>query len=237
MARSGRTRTSRPSSVALGVGIGFAVLMLVAALQGYPQVRPIEFSSGGIPMPETSQQTTAPLQIPEDRASDDLVLEVIATVVGILIGLFLLVVLVRVIVRALKELWRRRALERRSGAEIGRGEVPAPAPVQSVDAPVVRDGILGAIDALQAHAAPSDAIVAAWVGLEESAQRAGMRRAAAETPGEFTLRVVGSRPGSGGDVRELLRMYEAVRYGDREPAEQERVRARELLERIHREWS
>lgn len=237
MARHGRTKTPRPSSVAPAVGVGFAVLMLVAALQGYPQIRPVEFSSGDTPMPETSQQTTAPLQIPEDRAPDDPVLVVIATVIGILVGVFLLVVLVRLIIRVLKQLWRSRALERRSGAEIGRGPAPAPAPVQSVDAPVVRDGILGAIDALHAHAAPSDAIVAAWVGLEESAQRAGMQRAAAETPGEFTLRVVGGRPGIAGDVRELLRMYEGVRYGDRAPAEQERARARELLERIHREWS
>lgn len=237
MARHGRTRASRPSAAILGVGLGFVVLMLVATLQGYPQVRPVEFDSGAAPMPETSQGEASAFPTPSDGAPGNPVVVVIATVLGILIGLFLLVLLIRLIVRVLKELWRRRALESREGSEIGHGEPVAPAPVPPVDAPAVRDGILGAIEILDSHGTPSDAIVAAWVGLEESAQRTGMERAVSETPGEFALRVVGSRPGIGGDLRDLLRLYEGVRFADRVSDESDRARARELLERIHRGWA
>ena len=56
-------------------------------------------------------------------------------------------------------------------------------------------GIAGALATIDERATASDAIVAAWIGLEESAADAGVKRAASETPGEFVVRIITLRPG------------------------------------------
>ena len=82
------------------------------------------------------------------------------------------------------------------------------------------------------YAEGGDAIIAAWVGLELSAERAGFVRSASETPSEFTRRIVSRAAGSAADVDTLLRLYERVRFGDYLANERDRIRAREALRRL-----
>lgn len=219
------------------VGASFVALIAVAALQGVPAFREVTFAGPtaqptGAPQSMPPQETMPPLEPTETNPW----VTIIAAVIGSAVALLLAFLLIRAIVRALRRWWQDRPLERAEGVAPDTGLLAMAEPEDSVAAEVVRHGIAGALDAVGAHAAPSDAITAAWVGLEESAEQAGVRRGIAETPAEFTVRIVGTREQSAPEVRSLLALYENVRFGGRVATEDDRARARVLLQSIQEHW-
>lgn len=62
-------------------------------------------------------------------------------------------------------------------------------------------------------------------------------RGAAETPGEFTTRILGERPAAAADLTRLLGIYERVRFGGHEADAAEREAARDALVRIREAWT
>ena len=94
-------------------------------------------------------------------------------------------------------------------------------------AEVPRDSVIGDL---------ADAIVAAWLGLEQSAADAGAARGKSETPGEFALRVITLRDGLSRDARTLLGLYQRVRFGEHDADEADRAAARRALQHLEEGW-
>lgn len=80
---------------------------------------------------------------------------------------------------------------------------------------------------------PADAVIACWVGLEDAAAAAGVARTAAETPAEFTVRVLAVDGVSATDLATLADLYREARYSSHPSTEQSRAKARAALIRLH----
>ncbi|UJP10787.1 DUF4129 domain-containing protein [Microbacterium sp. KUDC0406] len=234
----GRTGSSHALLIGIAVGVALILVMLVSALQGLPRFRQVDWGDGE-PLPEVSQAppsgTPTPLPQPE---RDDLLATIIAVILAVilcLVVLALVVLLLIVIIRRLRELWRGRPLRQRAGADLDEQPAAAAAPV-IVDAVVIRRGIAEAIRVIGGSSDPADAIIAAWVGLEQTAADSGVARAASETPREFTLRIIARRAATEQDVVALVDLYEKVRFGGHSADDGDRRTARTLLERLEEEW-
>lgn len=79
--------------------------------------------------------------------------------------------------------------------------------------PTLRAGVSTADEELRGGLSPADAVIAAWVALEEAAARSGVRRDRAATPTEFTVAVLDSTPADPGATRSLLALYLRARFG------------------------
>jgi hypothetical protein len=104
------------------------------------------------------------------------------------------------------------------------------------DLPTLHRGLLRASDALETYREPRDAIVKAWIGLQEAAEDSGLRRRPSETPTEFTTRVFESVNADRSAAASLLEVYLRVRFRS-VPATESDVRlARAAIERLHETW-
>lgn len=216
----------------------FVVMMIAAAVQGRPTFRPTEPIPAGTaePLPATEPSGTGlpePVEIEPTSAAVAQALTVILLVLVAAGMIALLVVVVRAVLRA----WRERPLRRRDAATVA-SEVEGIESIPAVDsvAGVMRRGIAGALATLDERVSAPDAIIAAWIGLEESAADAGITRAASETPGEFVVRIITLRPGVADEAAVLLRLYESVRFGTRLADEGDRASARRALRRVEEVW-
>jgi hypothetical protein len=102
--------------------------------------------------------------------------------------------------------------------------------------PVVRRGLRQAIDDLASEREPHDAIVKAWLGLQDAAEEAGVRRRLAETPTEFTRRILARVPADIDAVDVLLHCYLQVRFGDHPATNADVDRVRQSLESLAASW-
>jgi hypothetical protein len=223
----------------VGGAVGlFLIMMVAAAVQGAPSIdlAPSEPRDAASP-PPIVQESPMPSMTPiaENAASD-----VIGAIIGFLflaLALAAVIVVVIMLVRALARAWRDRPLRTREGATTSFDlEEQAAAPEPEVSAPMIRRGIHGALREIDERSIPGDAIIAAWVGLEESAADAGLTRGVSETPSEFALRIITTRSGISDAARELLRLYERVRFGGHVADEGDRDCARRALEQIEEGW-
>ncbi len=110
---------------------------------------------------------------------------------------------------------------------------PAPPPTPE---PVVRSGIEAALAALEEPREPADAVVRAWLGLQETAEASGIRRAPAETPTEFTARVHQRALTDDRAVRTLLRLYLRARFGDHPVSAADVASVRAALDELVAAW-
>jgi len=78
--------------------------------------------------------------------------------------------------------------------------------------PHLRHAVRHAEDRLAPTVPPRDAVVAAWVALEDAAALAGTRRDPAQTPTEFTVAVLESTPADRGAVATLRDLYHRARF-------------------------
>ena len=87
-------------------------------------------------------------------------------------------------------------------------------------------------DAL-AHGEPRNAIVAAWLQLEDDVAAAGWPRYAAETPAEYTGRVLAAAGLAPDAVHTLASLYREARFSSHHLGEAERERATAALRAVH----
>jgi hypothetical protein len=227
---------SRSRLVLAGTHVLFLAAILAAYVSGRPSIVVGHREAVHLPLPgaEATPTGTPPPPPGGDRPDDALL---IIGMVLALIVVSLLVILLVWVIRLLLRAWRDRPLRRQPGVEIdAEGEGADAVGEAEPDAPTVRRGIAAARTAVDAHADPTDAIVAAWVGLEETAADSGIGRALSETQVEFTLRMLLRRPGIEEPARDLLRLYEGVRFGGRVAGERERAAAARALARIEDGW-
>lgn len=237
-----RARTApgirRPIAV-LSAAALFAVLIAAAAWQGIPRFT----LAPSVPRELPQEQITPPARstgVPLPSGHQDsswlaIAAIVFFTVIGLLIATALFFA-VRALVRRLREWWNDRQTRVREGGDIDPQATNGMAVDAEPDAEIVRHGIGAALQSIRAQSEPGDAIVAAWVGLEETAADSGVARGISETPGEFTRRIIARRAVLTGEADALLSLYERVRFGGYVAAEADRERARELLLRIEEEW-
>lgn len=222
--------------VPTGVIVLFLIAMLAAAVAGRPTFSPPGSAPEPLPQP-TAQQTLPPVEMgqPPEQGGDDTLLIIIGILMLTLVVTAVIAALVLVI-RALQRRWRSRALRQQDGSATD-VEVQADVVAESApDAPAMLRGIAAARASISSHHEPSDAIVAAWIGLEETAVDSGVGRGRSETPAEFTLRVLLHRPRLEDPARRLLRLYESVRFGGRIADESMRADAARALSQIEEGW-
>jgi hypothetical protein len=222
----------------VGAVVCLAVVMVAAGVQGVPRFDPPEWDfggDGGQVMPSFSApppETPVDLLHPQETGDGGSVVGWILLALAVAIVAVLLFFLIRALVRA----WLARVPLRTADAPGAETFAAGGAPDPEAAAPEIRRGIAFARRAIDEHEMPSDAIVAAWVGLEQSATDAGLVRGTAETPAEFALRIVAHREAIAGEARELLGLYERVRFAGRVATEHDRAAARRALEAIEEAW-
>ncbi|MFS0704340.1 DUF4129 domain-containing protein [Cellulomonas sp. 179-A 9B4 NHS] len=142
-----------------------------------------------------------------------------------------LVVLAVTAVLALVVRWLRR---RRWWTPPPPGDADAPGTAADVgDMQVVaamRAGVRSASRALADDVPPGDAVVAAWVAVEEAAASTGVVRERAQTATEFTLDVLDRTRADPDATRALLALYLTARFGAHPVTAADVRRARELLD-------
>jgi hypothetical protein len=109
---------------------------------------------------------------------------------------------------------------------------PEPEP----DVPALRTGISLALQVLDEQRDPADAIVRAWLGLQETAEESGIVRQQAETPTEFTSRILSRAFADDRAIRTLLRLYLRTRFGDHPVTIEDVAAVRWALEELVRTW-
>lgn len=93
----------------------------------------------------------------------------------------------------------------------------------------------GARRALLETGEPRNAIVAAWLDLEESARATGLPRHPSETSTEYTERVLGTWSVDALAITGLAQLYREARFSHHELGEPERQRALAALDVLHRD--
>lgn len=235
-----RTRSVTPPvtrwALYVGVVVLFTVAILSASLAGFPTFSPPDVDAKPLPIPEVQQTATLPPRpAQQNQDSSQWLLIVLATIV-MLIAMAVLVAAVIWLIRVLLRYWRNRRTRLQPGIVTDADVDVEMIDEEVLDAPTMRRGIAAARAVITSHPEAGDAIVAAWIGLEETAADSGVGRGISETPAEFTLRILLRRPGIEQPARLLLRLYESVRFGGHTADEAERAEAAAALDAIEEGW-
>ena len=115
-------------------------------------------------------------------------------------------------------------------------ELQRSADEQEADLPTLHRGLVLAADVLESNREPRDAIVRAWLGLQEAAEDSGVARRASETPTEFTTRVFESVDGDRAAAADLLEVYLRVRFRSTPATIEDVVVARDAIDRLRSTW-
>jgi hypothetical protein len=113
---------------------------------------------------------------------------------------------------------------------------PDPVPEPEPEPPVLRRGVEEALRLLDKEREPGDAVMKAWLGLQQTAEDSGIVRGSAETPTEFTARIMGRVFADDRAIRSLLALYLRVRFGDHPVSAADVAQAREALAGLARTW-
>lgn len=235
-ARDGPRRILMPLIALSGL---FATLMFAAAAQGLPQFGDWKIGAAERTVDEDLPAPTGSVPPVPDPPEESPLLAIIGVVLAAVVVAAVLTLAylgVRMLIGYLRGLWRDRPLARQEATQVGSEHSAALVVEGEPDGETIRRGIAEALRTIEARPVPGDGIVAAWVGLEESASDAGAGRGANETPSEFTVRIVGQRTGIADEVVTLLALYENVRFGGHEADEDDRATALACLRGIQAGW-
>jgi hypothetical protein len=145
------------------------------------------------------------------------------------LGNVLLVVLsaflIALIIRRLRFVRRAKLLQARRQANDPMGAFEEPAPA---DPEVLADELAERLAAL-AGGSPRNAIVAAWIALEATAQRAGIEPLETETPAEFTSRALARYHLDQDALQRLADLYREARFSRHRLTEHHLTQARDCL--------
>ncbi|MCL1870661.1 MAG: DUF4129 domain-containing protein [Promicromonosporaceae bacterium] len=139
--------------------------------------------------------------------------------------------LVRAVVRRIRA-WERAPVEPPAdGGALAPGALLAG---NLVDVPVLADAVDLALARLDAATTPHDAVVAAWVALEDAATRHGWERQPYETSTEFAGRLLDVSPAPSRHTATLRRLYQHARFTTHPVTSDQVAQARTALEAIAR---
>ncbi|MGH2873021.1 MAG: DUF4129 domain-containing protein [Solirubrobacteraceae bacterium] len=152
--------------------------------------------------------------------------------------LFVAIGVVAIVVAALLWRWLRG---RRAPAASGRHAASvrtttAVAPEPDPEPEVLLTGIERALQALDEERDPADAVVRAWLGLQQTAEESGIVRRPSETPSEFTARILSAAFADDRALRTLLALYLRTRFGDHPVSDDDVVAVRAALQQLVTNW-
>lgn len=211
---------------------GVAVLLMVATLSAASDSA-VEVGQGWVPgagRRPVVQQDDAPQRNddyetpPAVRAAAAIGLMLIMLVV-FLVALFGLIA----IVLGLEITWRRK--EKRAGI----GPLEGADEGGRLDVEVIRRAAGGALDRLREPSSgdPGDAVVAAWLALENAAADCGLARAPHQTPTEFTTTVLAGLRVDAAALDRLRGLYQRARFSThRVVTDDDVAAARQALDRL-----
>ncbi|MGC9221063.1 MAG: DUF4129 domain-containing protein [Solirubrobacteraceae bacterium] len=113
---------------------------------------------------------------------------------------------------------------------------PMPEPDPQPDPEQLLTGIEAALRTLDVARVPADAVVRAWLGLEQTAEESGVVRAPAETPTEFTGRILKTALADDHALQTLLRLYLRTRFGDHPVSAKDVLEVRAALQDLLATW-
>ncbi|AEG44294.1 DUF4129 domain-containing protein [Isoptericola variabilis] len=229
-----RRRTPTPAGLRALAVLGLLVLVVLGAAAATPwRVTPPEALLGEVPglMPSlpsapTSVPSEAPRAEPESGGGD---LGLALLLAGLLVVAVLLALAGRRILAALRD---AEPPPEPDTTEVGVAAADGAAPAVTVEE--LADAVALALRRLDGARTPHDAVVAAWVSLEEAAARHGTERDPAQTPTEFTVALLHDSPAPAADVATLRRLYHHARFASRPVDADQAAAARDALERIAR---
>ena len=221
----------RLSSPATPMLVGVAMLLLVAALSATADSA-VEVGQGWVPgahRPPQSQQADAPgrndpLETPPVvRAMAAIGLMLLLLTIGLvsLLGLVFMVMGIRIG-------WRRKqrleAIVAVKAAEDG----------QQLDVELIRRAAGGALVSLREWSGgdPGDAVVLAWLTLEDAAADCGLARRPHQTPTEFTTAVLAGLDVDAAALHRLRLLYQRARFSTHPVTEDDVDAARDALRRL-----
>ncbi|MEP7765998.1 DUF4129 domain-containing protein [Sanguibacter sp. 25GB23B1] len=190
------------------------VLLLLLVLAGATLSSPWELSGGGrqepLPLPAPTETVAPPpVPLPQEEPSELPTAARVALLV--LTGLLATAIAAYLVYRAVRKA-RQTALARRSRPRTERspGDTAGHGTVTVV--PDLRTGVETATARLRGATSSTDAIIAAWLALEESAEASGAPRTAAQTPTELTVAVLETTHAPPETIERLLRLYHLARF-------------------------
>ena len=224
------TGSPRPPLLVLAV-LAVGLLGVLAAASATPWRMSDRFGIWG-PAPTSVEPATAPSApppaTPPPLDSGDLG-RVVAPVLWVLLvvgGLVLAVWLWRVLPRHGR---RRQGADALGAPVLGQPDGPS--------APAVQQGVGDAQHLLDTVRDPTDAVLAAWVALEQAAERSGVPRRPADTPTEFTVRVLSATAADTAAVQTLLGLYHRARFAAAGVGPDAVQQARRCLDVLAASWS
>lgn len=224
------TAASRRWARVLAVALLVALVVLGATLAGPWRVglRDLGAPAATIELPD-APAPTVPVEQEEHPVEVDVPPELPGWVRAVLtaIAVVVLVVLLAAAGRRLRPYLVSDRDDSRD--EAGPGEA---VDADDLEVPVLRDAVHRARRALVDDVPPGDAVVAAWMALEEASARVGVVREPAQTAGELTVQVLDATRADPTAVRDLLGLYHQARYGSRPVTSDDVVRARADLARL-----
>lgn len=131
--------------------------------------------------------------------------------------------------RLLRRVKIHRKVRRRPGEASDAQLIDVPEPPLHHVQQEMRDGVDVALAQLDGAATPTDAIIAAWLALEQAADAAGYPRRPSHTPTEFTLILLGRLAVNAPAARRLLDRYHLARFGHVQLGDAERAATRHDL--------
>ncbi|GGS14292.1 hypothetical protein GCM10010171_02710 [Actinokineospora fastidiosa] len=221
--REGRTTAWTPHArVALAVAALFAVA-LVAARGG--SAIPVE--PGAVRVVEPPERP-----VPTESGPAGEVDSAIDLIGGVGVGLLLAVIGVLVLIGAVGVL---ASFGMRGSRRRRRASTPVRAAQSTVDeqAQALRTAVRAGMADVAARTGgpPGDAVIAAWLVLEDAAAACGTRRGPAETPSEFTARVLAGHSVDPAALADLRSRYHRARFAGEATAE-DATAARVALARV-----
>jgi hypothetical protein len=216
----------------IGVGIVLVLGLIAAAIRPDWQVDPIVINlpsaKPGRPpqLPQASGSATPSMRpLPPPGAPPDL-----SWIKWVLLALAIAALLVLLGVIAMRLLAVRQMYAARPDDEIEVTEDALP------DLPTLQQGAATAEERLLAIGNPTDAIIAAWLALEEAADASGVHRRPAQTPTEFTADVLGRTGVPSEPVRTLLGLYLRARFAAAPSSADDLATARRCIRDLATSW-
>lgn len=224
----------------LGTGALAVLIAVGAALTGSLRFGPPVFNPGPLPSAKPLQASRPPQTIPSATPPAESVpsagpnLTWLVILIGALVVAAILFIVVRWLLRRRRDRTQAVAAPLDEVAElIDLGDDPT----LETGLPYLRRGLRRALQLLDEDRSPSNAIIEAWLGLQESAEDAGFQRQSAETPTEFTTRILRSLQVDAASLETLRSLYLAVRFGDATATTADVARARTALETLDAQWA
>ena len=213
----------------LGLGLGAAGTLLLAAWVSAAGAVGVfarqDFSGQEAKAPgenygpeATLSATNQGLKRADVRVSDPLLVSLVSFAMKLVLAVVVIVVLVA-IGRALRDRWATR--------EVDTGDADTVDVLPEALLAGAREG-----EQLLARGTPANAVIAAWVALEDAVRSAGVRDDDSRTSAELVTTVLRSYRVDRGPLDTLAALYREARFSRHPVAEEQRATAREALVQV-----